>query len=68
LITAYSGGYRYKLKKSGESEDQPEKNQWSHIADADQYACLHADNDQGGQVMARQQARPVIRVSAAGWT
>jgi hypothetical protein len=68
LITAYRGGYRYKIKKSGEHEDSPEKNNHSHIADADQYACLHADADQGGAVNARQQARPVVRVSAMGWT
>jgi hypothetical protein len=68
LITAYRGGYRYKIKKSGEHEDSPEKNNHSHIADADQYACLHADADQGGAVNARQQARPVQRVNAMGWT
>jgi hypothetical protein len=67
LITAYRGGYRYKLKKNGEVEDSPEKNQYSHIADADQYACLHADYDQG-QALVNTQARPIKRVSAMGWT
>jgi hypothetical protein len=69
LITAYRGGYRYRLKKSGDAEDAPEKNNHSHIADADQYACLHADAEQGGNAWsARQQARPVQRVNALGWT
>jgi hypothetical protein len=68
LITAYRGGYRYRIKKSGEHEDAPEKNNHSHIADADQYACLHADADQGGAVNARQMARPVVRVNSMGWT
>jgi hypothetical protein len=68
LIQAYRGGYRYKLKKNGEAEDAPEKGTLSHIADADQYACLHADADQGGAYNARQQARPVLQVNAAGWT
>lgn len=68
LITAYRGGYRYKLKKNGESEDAPEKNQWSHIADADQYAALHADADQGYEWRQNTQARPVVPVNAMGWT
>lgn len=69
LITAYRGGYRYKLKpKSGEAEDKPEKNIHSHIADADQYACLHADFDQRGAHMQNQLARPIQRVNAGGWT
>ena len=68
LITAYRGGYRYRIKKNGESEDAPDKGQYSHIADADQYACLHADAEQGGQFNARQQARPIQRVNALGWT
>lgn len=68
LITAYRGGYRYKLKKNGEVEDAPEKNQYSHIADADQYACLHANFDQAGAGMVEAAARPIQRVSAGGWT
>lgn len=68
LITAYRGGYRYKLKKDGQSEDAPEKNVHSHIADADQYACLHADGEQGGDWRRNTQARPVQRVNAMGWT
>ena len=69
LITAYRGGYRYRIKKNGESEDNPDKGLYSHIADADQYACLHADGEQGGNTWeARQQARPVIRANAMGWT
>jgi hypothetical protein len=68
LIAAYRGGYRYKIKKTGETEDSPEKNIHSHIADADQYACLHADADLGGAVNQRQMARPVQRVSSMGWT
>ena len=68
LITASRGGYRYKIKKNGETEEMPEKNSHSHIADADQYACLHADFDQRGAHLANQNARPVKQVSARGWT
>ena len=38
LITALSGGYRYKKTKG--LEDEPEKNEFSHIADAFQYLCV----------------------------
>jgi hypothetical protein len=68
LITAYRGGYRFKLRKDGSSEDMPDKGQWSHIADADQYACLHADADQGGDWRRNVNARPVMPVNALGWT
>jgi hypothetical protein len=68
LISAYRGGYRYKVKKNGEHEDAPDKGLSSHIADADQYACLHADADQGSEYQARQVARPVIKVPSLGWT
>ena len=50
LIKALRGGYRYKIKTNGEVEDSPEKNESSHIADAAQYLCLHAD---GGAMMGR---------------
>ena len=45
LISAMQGGYRYKrLRLSGSIEDAydptPEKNSYSHIADALEYACL----------------------------
>ena len=44
LITCLAGKYRYRRKKDGEAEDQPEKSHpWSDIADALQYLCLHAD-------------------------
>lgn len=68
LITALSGGYRYKLKTNGETEPKPDKNFYSHIADAHQYACLHVDDVFGGtRLRERGQRREVVRSSAAGW-
>jgi hypothetical protein len=61
LINALRGGYRYKVKSSGDVEDKPEKNQYSHIADAFQYACLHADNNLTGDVLTPK-ARQVQKV------
>ena len=66
LINALRGGYRYKVKSSGDVEDKPEKNQYSHIADAFQYACLHADNNLTGDILVAK-AREVQKV-AFEWT
>ena len=68
LIRAMRGGYRYKMKKSEEFEATPEKNDSSHVADAHQYACLHADN---GALFGGTPAvtRRTVRVaSMRGWT
>lgn len=68
LINALRGGYRYKLKKSGEMEDSPEKNHHSHIADACQYAALHADGGAMFGSTGQAQRREVKRVSMGAWT
>jgi hypothetical protein len=67
LVRAMRGGYRYKIKKNGESEDSPEKNNLSHIADAMQYAALYADGGTaaGWMTPARREVR---EISHAGWT
>jgi len=61
LINALRGGYRYKIKNSGEVDDKPEKNKYSHVADAFQYACLHADGNITGDVVTGK-AREVQKV------
>lgn len=66
LIAAMRGKYRYKLKKDGETEDTPEKNEASHISDAVQYLSLHADAVQGGRLDRKK--RVIRTVSAKGWT
>jgi hypothetical protein len=43
LIRGFRYGYRYKIKKNGEIEDRPDKNEHSHLADAMQYAALIVD-------------------------
>jgi len=69
IIKAMRGGYRYKVKKNGETEDTPEKNDSSHCSDALQYLCLHADGGAlFGAALASVAARPIKRVSHAGWT
>lgn len=68
LIRALRGGYRYKLKKSGEMDANPEKNSHSHVADAHQYACLHAEGGTMFGVQQQAQRREIKRVNAYGWT
>ena len=38
LIKGFRYGYRYKIKRNGEMEDRPDKNAFSHVHDANQYA------------------------------
>jgi hypothetical protein len=66
LIASLRGGYRYKIRQNGEADDKPEKNSHSHIADAHQYACLHADGNVTGDTWQRK-AVEVKRVDYA-WT
>ncbi|MGC9239756.1 MAG: hypothetical protein ACP5D5_08855, partial [Acidithiobacillus sp.] len=41
LIRAMDGGYRYATKRSGAINESPEKNIYSHVADALQYFALY---------------------------
>jgi hypothetical protein len=68
LIQGFRGKYAYKLRTNGSLDDKPEKNQYSHVHDAHQYACLHAD---GGQLFGHTHgsaAREIEVVRAVGWT
>jgi len=38
LIKGFNFGYRYKKKKNGELDNEPDKNEFSHVHDANQYA------------------------------
>lgn len=68
LIAALRGGYRYKVKTNGETEDKPDKNSASHLADSHQYACLHVDATFGGAFERRRGKLEVKPALAAGWT
>jgi hypothetical protein len=65
LIHALRGGYRYKISTKGEVDEKPEKNSASHISDAFQYLCMHADPGGigGGMfVAARREVKKVAYV------
>jgi hypothetical protein len=68
LITGFRGGYRYKVKKTGETEDKPDKNFYSHIMDAHSYAALHVDNVVGSARFTQPSKRDVVTASMYAWT
>lgn len=70
LIRALAGGYRYKLKKSGEVEDTPEKNKHSHVMDAGEYAALYSEapNMLGSLNGGGGPKREVVVADNGGWT
>lgn len=41
FIRAAEGGYRYPIRKDGRTVEEPEKNEWSHIAEAGQYGAMY---------------------------
>jgi hypothetical protein len=40
LIRGFKSGYRYSVSSKGQQADTPEKNEYSHPHDANQYLCL----------------------------
>lgn len=72
LIRALNGGYRYAYNRQGLSKPLPEKNEFSHIADAFQYLCCACHGGLTNMLSSRLQrfkSPPnTPRVSSAGWT
>lgn len=56
LIRALSGGYRYAKTRAGVRKPTPDKNEYSHVMDALQYACTAFHGGMQG-VIARQLTR-----------
>lgn len=67
LIQSLAGRYRYKINTKGQREESPEKSHpWSDVADAFQYACLHADGGETfGSLLHGTERREVKRVKYA---
>lgn len=61
LVKGFRYGYRYKIKRTGDMEDKPDKNSFSHVHDANQYADLVIDLGVRGVSM-HSSAVPVTRV------
>jgi DNA polymerase III delta prime subunit len=71
IIRAMSGGYRYGKSKDGRRKPAPDKNEYSHIADSLQYACLAAHGGMGEMVarhLMRRPTRVTKKISSAAWT
>jgi hypothetical protein len=66
LIKGFRSGYRYKVKKNGEMEDKPDKNEWSHVHDALQYGSAVIDMNIRGFGIAPQ--RREVKKSAYAYT
>ncbi len=70
LIRAMAGGYRYAKTRAGARKPLPDKNEYSHIIDALQYACLAAHGGMSGYFAKRMAHRPRVtrpRITAASW-
>lgn len=65
-IKGFSYGYRYKIKKTtGVTDDKPDKNEHSHLADAIQYAALVIDGGtKGWGKNSKREIKPVKFVYA----
>lgn len=64
LIKGFRSGYRYKVKKTGEIDDSPDKNEYSHVHDANQYADSVIDMNVRGVALSATR-REVQRVKFA---
>ena len=60
-IKGFRSGYRYKVKKSGELEDTPDKNEFSHVHDAGQYADSVIDMNVRGAPLTGPKRREVVK-------
>lgn len=67
LIKGFDDGYRYRQKKSGELEDRPDKNRYSHCHDALQYGVMILSGGATGKLLGAAKERTIEVVSAAGW-
>jgi hypothetical protein len=73
LVRAMNGGYRYGKTKAGQRKPSPDKNEYSHVADALQYVCLSAHGGVKGSYLTfidRHMKNETMRapMPAAGWT
>ena len=72
LIRALSGGYKYARMKNGMRKPTPDKNEYSHIADALQYACVTAHGGMSEmlatKLMGGRQRGQKPKVGSSAWT
>lgn len=66
LIRGYRNGYRYAINRKGVQADKPEKDQYSHPHDANQYLCLGARRNTYA-AEAKRKRRPMAVQTRAGY-
>ena len=64
LIAGLDGGYRYKRRTDGTYEVTPQKNSFSHLADAAQYLALGANLEGGATAVKAREVEHVNHVYA----
>jgi hypothetical protein len=72
LIRALNGGYRYSKTRNGQRKPNPDKNDYSHVMDAFQYACVTAHGGMNemiaNRMLRRERNRERKRITPAAWT
>lgn len=71
LVRGLNGGYRYAKTKAGVRKPTPDKNEYSHVVDALQYACLAANGGLKVAINTRLMGSPKMgrpKMTAAAWT
>lgn len=70
LIRGLTGGYRYAKTRGGHRKALPDKNEYSHIVDALQYACTAAHGGMTDMIATRlnRTRQPRQRLSSSAWT
>lgn len=72
LVRALSGGYRYGRTRGGQRKPLPDKNEYSHVMDAFQYACSAAHGGMTDMIANRMSRRhrggDRQRITASAWT
>jgi len=71
LVRGLNGGYRYGRTKAGDRKPKPDKNSYSHVMDAFQYACLAAHgglSDMIANRISRRTMTPRQSFSSSAWT
>lgn len=71
LIKAFEYCYIYRVKRTGIEEDTPDKNEYSHLADACQYLCLRVKGVLAGKTFGFTKSGPRLipnRVPNLAWT
>lgn len=63
LIRGFEDKYRYRLKRNGEIEDKPDKNEASHLADACQYGVSVVSQGVRGWGVTKERAVETVEVA-----